>query len=173
VQLERAAKLTIAAAAAALLWAGEDSHGVLAHVAGTSAAEMARSRQAYAFLTHTRNFVAAEAQEVFDEELSSIVQHPCFEVAALPDDAVPQWSGSVSEAIREASRDKESDLCVDRRGIIMSHPDAAVRLQAAHGSVRYHALYMCSLWGQDPLPINLFEVLARVVSSTAVPRAQF
>ena len=43
-QLEPAAEATIAAAAAALLWCGEDTHGVLAHVAATTPLKMVSSR---------------------------------------------------------------------------------------------------------------------------------
>jgi hypothetical protein len=166
-QLQWAAEQTISAAAAALLWAGEDSHGVLAHVAGTTASEMVKSRQAYTVLARGRNFVAADAQEGFDEELSCIVQHPCFEVAALPAVAVPEWARRMSEAISEASRDKEPGWCSDSHGIVMRHPDAAIRDRALRGSVRYHALHTCGFWGQDPLPLNLIEVGARAVLSTA------
>ena len=166
-QLEQAAEQTIAAAGAALLWAGEDSHGVLAHVAGTSRAEMVKSRQSYAVLRHARNFVAAEAQEGFDEELSGIVLH--CEIAALPAGAVPQWELAVSEAMNEASGDKEAGWSSDGCGIVLPQPDAAVQRRAGRGSVRYHALYVCSLWGQDPLPLNQIEFLAQVVLNTALP----
>jgi hypothetical protein len=80
---------------------------------------------------------------------------------------VPQWSVTVSEAISEACDEKEAGWCSDGRGIILPHPDAAVQGRALHGSVRYRALLMCSLWGRDPLPLNQIEVFARAVLNIA------
>ncbi|WP_368834374.1 hypothetical protein [Mycobacterium intracellulare] len=172
-QLELAAEQTIAAAAAALLWAGPDSHGVLTHVASTSAAKMAESRRAYAFLAFAREFVEAEAQQDFDKELSSMIV--AFEVAALPATAVSSWAAALSEALNEACQHMRADSYSDSSGIVMPHPDAAVQRRSNEEFVNYLALQACNLWGRDPLPINLIEFSARAVSiSTATsPAARF
>lgn len=164
--LEQAAEQTIGAAAAALLWAGEDSYGVLAHVATTSAATMAQSRQAYTGLVWARGFLDAEAQQSFDAELHHMAQ--CMEVAALPASAVPSWAATISEALSEASHDMHADFYSDHRGIVMCHPDPARQQRSAAGYVKYQALLACNCWGQDPLPLTLIGALAHIVSvSTA------
>jgi hypothetical protein len=157
-QLERAAEQTIEAAAAALLWAGQDSRGVLEHVASASAAQMAQSRCAYALYQAARRDVAAEDRQTFDEDLSNYVLES-FEVAALPAPAVPQWTEAICVAMRKASDDKES----------------AVGLRALHGSVRYHALTVCSWWGRDPLLLEQIGTLSRIVllQTSPVPVDQF
>lgn len=156
-QLEQAAEQTIEVAAAAMLWAGQDSRGVLEHVARASAARMAQSRRGYAFLQSCRLNFAADEQRAFDESLSNIVLSTDFEVAALPAAAAPPWTEAVCAAMNEALD--------DNRDITMQRNDAAVRLRALHVSVRYHALMVCSYWGQDPLPINEIETGAQILSA--------
>ena len=103
-QLELAAEQTIEAAAAALLWTGEDSHGVLGRVAGASAARMAESRCAYALFRAARREVAAKDQQAFDEDLGNWVVAGSFEVAALPAVASPRWAESVAAALCRGRR---------------------------------------------------------------------
>jgi len=159
--LERAAEQTIAAAAAAVLWAGEDNHGVLAHVAAATAAKMAESRVGYAM-------VHASPPEGWDEEMTRGLLS-AFEEAALPADAVPAWTASVSAAMEEALQDRDSSTCIDDHGRRTQHADPATSLRAAHGLVRFQALWMCSMWGQEPLPFNLIEHGSHVMSYTALP----
>lgn len=172
-QLEQAAEQTIGAAAAALLWAGEDSYGVLAHVAATSAPTMVQSRQAYAVLASARDFLDSQVQQSFDDELHHMAQ--CMEVAGLPATAVPSWAMAVSAALGEANRDMDADSYSDHRGIVMCHPDPARRQRSAAGYVKYQALLACSCWGRDPLPLTLIEALAHIVSVSTgrSPAARF
>lgn len=160
-QLELAAEQTIEAAAAALLWTGEDSHGVLGRVAGASAARMAESRCAYALFRAARREVAAKDQQAFDEDLGKWVVAGSFDVAALPAVASPRWAESVAAALFEAA------------GLINSS-DSAVELRALKGSMRCTALTVCSYWGQDPLPpLQAMDIGARIVSVSAARLYQF
>jgi hypothetical protein len=152
-QLELAAAQTIEAATAALLWADQDSRGVLEHVAGASAARMAESRSAYAFIQAARREVAAEDQQAFDENLRNWMAVGSFEVADLPAPAVPAWTKSVTAAMAEAAG-----------WINRSAADSAGQPRALKGSMRCIALAVCSYWGQDPLPLNVIDVGARIVS---------
>jgi len=156
--LERAAEQTISAATAALLWDGEDRQGVLDHVAGTTVARMVVSRVGYSVV----------CPEGFDETLPPDLWS-AFEVAALPAAAAPAWAASVSAALADALQDSASGTRADWRGRIVPHSDATVRLRSVHGAARSRALWVCSLWGRDPLPLNLVENGARIVSYTALP----
>lgn len=147
--LMRAAEQTISAAAAAVLWTGDDSHGVLAHVAGATVEKMAGTRAGYTMA----------CQEGYGDKMLSPDLWSDFEVAALPAAATPAWAESISAALREAVADRGRT----------SHPDAAVRVRAMRGVNRSHALWVCSLWGQDLLPLNLIEYGAGLVSCTALP----
>lgn len=172
-QLEQAAEQTISAAAAALLWAGEDSYGVLSHVASVSAAAMAESRMAYAALAYVRDCLTTESQHNVDEELHGMM--PRFEIAALPATAAPSWAASVSKARDEALRDGHAADYSDGRGIIMCHPDTTLQKRAQAGHVKSYALQACLMWGRNPLPLNLIEFYARVVSTHTAgsPAARF
>lgn len=156
-QLELAAEQTIEAAAAALVWAGQDSYGVLEHVAGASVERMVESRCAYALFQMVRREVAAENRPAVDEDLRNWVAAGSFEVAALPAPAVPAWADAVREALCDA---------VDEGGeITMQRDDPEVRRRALHLSVRCHALRACSYWGWEPLPLNDIERAAQIVCS--------
>ena len=96
-QLEQAAEKTIACAAAAMLWAGEDRYGVLAHFAGCGAASLAECRYTYAGLCAARQRNSIDAAG-FAAEVSRV---EAVEFAALPGDAVPQWAAIVAQAERE------------------------------------------------------------------------
>jgi hypothetical protein len=160
-ELELAAEQTIEAAAAALLWTGPDSHGVLERVAGMSAARMAESRCAYALFRAARREVAAKDQQAFDEDLGNWVVAGSFEVAALPAAASPRWAESVAGALFES-------------GGLINSSDSAVELRALKGSMRCIALAVCSYWCTDrvrlrgaSLPALEFEAVALVPAPAA------
>jgi hypothetical protein len=160
-QLARAAEQTIEAAAAALLWAGQDSYGVLEHVAGASVERMAQSRCAYALFQTARREVAAEDRQAVEEDIRDWLAAGRFEVAALPAAASPRWAESVAAALVESA------------GLINSS-DSAVELRALKGSMRCIALTVCSYWGQDPLPpLQVMDIGARIVSVSAARLYQF
>ncbi|OBH20435.1 hypothetical protein [Mycolicibacter sinensis] len=170
-QLEAAAEQTIAAAAAAVLWAGEDSQGVLRHVAGLAAAQMAADRHAYTSIVELGRAAAptyAGAAEFAESFRLGHAASPFLELSVLPEGAAPQWSARVASALSDALADRDGDMYIDDRGCSVPHPDSAVR--AVHGSVRVYALLLCKLWGCDPLPFNQIEHLTHVVSYTALPR---
>lgn len=81
----------------------------------------------------------------------------CFEVAALPEPAVPAWADAVREALCDAG-DEGAEITMQR-------DDPEVRRRALHLSVRCHALRACSYWGWDPLPLNDIERVAQIVCS--------
>lgn len=171
-QLEVAAEQTIAAATAAVLWAGEDSQGVLRHVAGLVAARMAADRHAYTSIIERGRAAAptyAGAEEFAEGFRLTHAASPFFEPSVLPEGAAPQWFARVEAALSEAFDDREGGMCSVDRGCSVPHPDPAVRVRAVHGSVRYHALLLCTLWGCDPLPFTQIEHLTHVVSYTALP----
>lgn len=170
-QLERAAEQTIAAAAAAVLWAGEDSQGVLRHVAGLAAARMAADRHAYNSIIELGRAAAptyAGGAEFAESFRLGHAASPFLEPSVLPEGAAPQWSARVEAALSEAFDDRAGGMCSDDRGRSVSHPDPAVQVRSVHGSVRVYALLLCKLWGCDPLPFQI-EHLTHVVSYTALP----
>jgi hypothetical protein len=167
VQLELAAEQTIGAATAALLWAGQDNYSVLEHVAGASVGRMVESRCAYSLFQMIRREVPAEKWPAVDEDLNRWVAAGSFEVAALPEPAVPTWADAMRAALREAFGDQGPWDTSDPRN---SGPDdAAMWRRALHGSVRGHALSVCSWWGEDPLPLMQIETLSRIVSLQTCP----
>ncbi len=166
-QLELAAEQTIGAAAAALLWAGQDSYGVLEHVAGASVERMAESRCAYSIFQMIRREVAAEKQQAVDQDLRNWVAAGSFEVAALPAPAVPAWTDAVRAALHEAFIDQDPWRTNDPRN--PGPDDAAMRRRALHGSVRHHALSVCRWWGEDPVLLMQIETLSRIVSIQTCP----
>ncbi|ORA75237.1 hypothetical protein BST28_22120 [Mycolicibacter kumamotonensis] len=171
-QLEVAAEQTIAAATAAVLWAGEDSQGVLRHVAGLVAARMAADRHAYTSIIECGRTAApthAGAEEFAEGFRLTHAASPFLEPSVLPEGAAPQWFERVEAALNEALADQRADTYSDDRGRSVPHPDPAVRVRAVHGSVRVYALLLCKLWGCDPLPLRDIEHLAYVVSYTALP----
>ncbi|WP_125079714.1 hypothetical protein [Mycobacterium sp. P7213] len=171
-QLEVAAEQTIAAAAAAVLWAGEDSQGVLRHVAGLAAAQMSADRHAYTSIIELGRAAAptyAGAEEFAEGFRLTHAASPFLEPSVLPEGAAPQWFARVTSALSDALVDRDGYIYIDDRGRGVPHPDSAVRVRAVHGLVRYHALWLCSLWGQESLPFSLIEQGARIVSYTALP----
>jgi hypothetical protein len=164
-QLGRTAEQTIAAAASALLWAGADSYGVLEHVAGASAARMVESRCAYAlYETARRRDVAAVGEQALDEDLINFVAAGDFEVAALPARVVSQWTEAMRAALSEAFADREAGNFGNDPRNLTGRVDAAMSRRALHGSVRGHALSVCSWWGLDPVLVNEIETMSRIVS---------
>jgi hypothetical protein len=166
-ELELAAEQTIEAATAAFLWAGQDSYGVLEHVAGASVARMVEAHCAYALFRAARREVPTEDQRAFDEHFRNAVVFGGYEVAALPAPAVPQWAEALRAAMWEAID--------DNRDITMRHDDPAVRLRALQVFVRSQGLAMRSYWGRDPLPLNMIDSGAQIVCSqtSLVTSAQF
>jgi hypothetical protein len=175
-QLGQTAEETIEAAAAALLWAGPDSRGVLEHVAGASAWRMVESRCAYAlYETACRPDVAVVGQSAFDADLINFVTAGDFEVAALPAPGVPQWTEALHAAMSEAYDDRGSGFFRNGPRNRAGRLDAAAGTRALRGSVCCHALAECSWWGRDPVLINEIEAMSRIVSiqTFTVPIDQF
>lgn len=153
--LEQAAQATVAAAAAALLWAGQDSYGVLTHVAGLTPTAMVESRRSYDSCYALRKDFPAAEQPGFDHDLRNIVSSGGFERAALPTDVSCQWGNDVQAAIAEAHNED--------RQITFQSDDPVVRHHALRVYICLQALTMCSLWGQNPLPLNSIRTAAHVV----------
>ncbi|MDV3249562.1 hypothetical protein K7Z54_23455 [Mycobacterium avium subsp. hominissuis] len=131
-ELERAAEQTIAAAAAALLWAGEDSQGVLAHVAVADPQLMVGTRMVYERLAagRTTHDIIANLREEYRTTTT------LFEVAALPWLVAPEWASQVIRA-----------LPARRQGPYDPGSSAAQ-------SIMDNAIHACRQWGEDPLDIN-------------------
>lgn len=162
VGVEQAAEQTIAAAAAVLLWDGGDSAGVLAHVAGTTATRMAMSRRGY-------ELVCAVCPDGFvDDELLHALG--AFEVAALPAPAASDWARLMSVAMFDAMDDGESNTSAAIRARSMPYRHTAVAVRPAPGSARLQALWVCSLWRRNPLPVDLIERGSRLVSLALLPQ---
>lgn len=144
-ELEQAAEQTITAAAAALLWAGEDPGGVLAHVAATDPQLMMGTRLAYERMAAGRTTI--DIGRSLCEEYRTTTT--LFEVAALPSLVAPEWASQVNRA-----------LPVRRQG---PYDPAA---SAAQEIIEY-AIHACRQWGQDPLPIDRIMYWADAVSRAA------
>jgi hypothetical protein len=114
-----------------------------------------------------RREVPAEKWHGIDEDLYRWVAAGSFEVAALPAPAVPAWADAVRAALHEAFGDQEPWETSDPRSSGLD--DAAMWRRALHGSVRGHALSVCSWWGEDPLPLMQIETLSRIVSLQTCP----
>ena len=152
---EAAAEWTIGAAAAALLWCGEDSQGVLAHVAGSTPIKIAASRIAAA---GTKRAFPQFADMAFDEEVAS--QGESLDLWALPATAAPRWAARVRAALRDTQR----RLC-EAMWYGQNPSEAVVESEKR----KRGALHVISLWGVDFLPVELLrvaeiEATARVVT---------
>jgi hypothetical protein len=134
-RLAQAAEQTIAAAAAALLWAGEDSHGVLAHVAAADPWLMAGTRLVYERLAAetTLRDVVVRLGEEYRTTTTTI------EVAALPWLVSPGWTSRVSAALIHAPYDSGA--------------------RAAQSMV-HSALLACRQWSEDPLNLDRIKYWA-------------
>jgi hypothetical protein len=99
VAFEQAAEGTIAAAAAALLWCGEDGQGILAHVAGSTPTKMTSSRIAAAY---TKRAFPEYAEMPIDEDIANCSEN--LDLAALPATVAPQWAARVREAMSDTQR---------------------------------------------------------------------
>lgn len=153
--LELAAQDTVEAATSALLWAGQDSYVVLTHVAGLEPTAMVETRRGYDSCYALRNDFPAAEQPGFDRDLRNLVSSGGFEPAALPSDVAPQWANNVQAAISEAYNED--------RQITFQSDDPAVRYHALRVYIRLQALTTCSLWSQNPLPLNNIRTTAQVV----------
>lgn len=145
--LAHAAEQTIAAAAAALLWAGEDSHGVLAHVAAADPWVMVGTRLVYERLAaeSTVPDVVVRLREEYRTTTTTI------EVAALPWLVAPAWTSRVSAALSHA-----------RQPTAPYDPGA----RAAQATVS-SAILACRQWGEHPLNIDRIMYWARDVERCA------
>ena len=153
-QLEHAAEKTIACAASAMLWAGDDRYGVLAHFAGCRAASLAECRHTYIRLCAARQRNSIDERRFADK----ISRLEALEFAALPGDAVPQWDAIVEQAVRE------SRAAVSTEAASMWGPmDFASGAEA----VRFRGLYVCSLWSNERLLLNVLDHCATFTVQTA------
>jgi hypothetical protein len=154
VALEQAAEWTIAAAAAALLWCGEDGQGILAHVAGSTPTKMASSRIAAAY---TKRAFPEYAEIPLDEDIANCSES--LDLAALPATVAPQWAARV----REAMSDTQRRLCgATWYGGSPSEPVVESEKR------KRGALQIISMWGVDCLPTDLLCVDAIEATARAV-----
>jgi hypothetical protein len=156
--LELAAESTIAAAAAAMLWCGEDRHGVLAHIAGRSAWKMATSRRVQMYVVETHPECVGEC---YDDQ---VVQPSEFDMAAMPAWGARKWAARVAAAVCECER-KVGRLteASERRG---ESPLALGTLRCER--TKLAALQTIALWGRDPLPQEQIEAAARAVTTDGI-----
>jgi hypothetical protein len=87
----QAAEWTIAAAAAAVFWCGDDPHGVLVHGAADPVT-MACTRALYAQALSVKTLLPIASETLLRFVGSSAIG---VEVAALPESIAPQWAVSV------------------------------------------------------------------------------
>lgn len=177
-ELLDAAEVTIAAAAAALGWAGEDDSGVLEHVAAISPVVMAVSRYGYEM---DQRYAPHRLHEKSDR----------LEMAALPATAAPTWALAVDQASAAAAAEAHSPdlppwlvLSPARSSLLQPRPsglltervgpadDVCRRLRADCAFLRYLALRVCAMWGDDPLPLNDIRDLANDVAWSSGPRLE-
>lgn len=90
--LKAAAEMTVAAAAAALVWEGEDSYGVLKRVAGATAKRIVTARITAEVMAEVNTSVGFTAAEEDNRGGA---------VAGLPGWLAPRWAASVRAALGE------------------------------------------------------------------------
>jgi hypothetical protein len=147
-RLEPAAEATIAAAASAMLWCGEDRDGVLAHMGATTSRRIVSSRIFISAVSDEDSSYAAEfALDLFFRSRE-------FEPAALPASVVPHWAATVREAISDAKRRCLEAACWGGPALI----------DVAAETTKLWALTMTSMWGEDPLPVDAIETMARAIT---------
>ena len=156
--LEVAAEGMIAAAAAAMLWCGEDRHGVLAHIAGRSAWKMAMSRRVQMYVVETHPEAVGEP---YDDQVCEPSE---FDMAAMPAWGARKWAARVKAAVCECER-KVTGLTAacERSGY---SPLALTALR--NERTKLAALQTIALWGCDPLPQEQIEVAARAVTTDGI-----
>ena len=124
--LEMSAERTVAAAAAALMWCGEDSQGVLAHIAGRLAWKMALSRRIHMDLVErSRSSWGALGDQP--------VESADVDLTALPAWAARKWAARVHIAVSEAENEvsRLTDAC-ERTG---DHFLTSDRLRQGEGEI--------------------------------------
>ena len=149
---EAAAEWTIGAAAAALLWYGEDSQGVLAHVAGSAPTKMASSRIAAAA---TKRAFPEYADMGFDEDVASRSESL---------DVAPQWAARVREALSDTQHRLREAVWYGE-----SPSDAVVESEKR----KRGALRAISMWGVDFLPVDALRVDEIEATARAVTQEGF
>jgi len=152
--LEMSAERTVAAAAAALMWCGEDSQGVLAHIAGRLAWKMALSRRIH------MDLVDKQPELVGMPYGDQPVESADVDLTALPAWAARKWAARVHIAVSEAEYEvnRLTDAC-ERTGYHFLTSDRLCREKA-----KLAALQTIALWGADPL--NLEEIEAAAIGVT-------
>lgn len=158
--LERAAEWTIEAAAAALLWAGEDSYGVLAHVAAADPALMACTRHLYDEAVAAKELLPDMAQAA----LRGVSSFDGFEVAALPEAVAPQWAATVHDAWHASLRELDRGVFSEGvpPGVRAWRPEH--RAQHAREALKNYALWACTAWSREPLQFTVIQVVTRIVA---------
>jgi hypothetical protein len=156
---EAAAEWTIGAAAAAVLWCGEDSQGVLAHVAGSTPIKMASSRIAAA---DTKRAFPEYADMGFDEDVAS--RGESLDVAALPATVAPQWAERVREALSDIQHRLREAVWYGE-----SPSDEVVESEKR----KRGALRAISMWGVDFLPVDALRVDEIEATARAVTQEGF
>jgi hypothetical protein len=171
----QAAEWTIAAAAAAVFWCGDDPHGVLVHGAAADPVTMACTRALYAQALSVKTLLPIASETLLRFLGSSAIG---VEVAALPESIAPQWAVSVRNALWAAREEIDASITDDPRGVVIYQPSDPV--QHARVTARYHSLSACLLWGNDALweqelfPLYLFRTLTQAVFDIApAPRMAF
>jgi hypothetical protein len=142
-QLEPAAEATIADAAAALLWGGEDSRGVLARMTAATPSSMASSRLIISQVK-PQPFPAAE-----ENALGNAAK---LELAAIPASVAPVWAATVAAAVGDATRRAERAR------------ELGCWAEWSAEATKMHALVAIAQWGQDPLPLGNIKLLARAAT---------
>lgn len=156
--LEAAAEATIAAAAAALLWGGDDGHGVLAHIAGLTAWRMAASRQVHLYLVQT---APDHVGQPYDDQLAGPSAQFCL--AALPAWAARRWAARVSTAVGEA--EEKLDRLAGQCARIGCGARAVRKLHQE--KTKLTALQTIALWGRDGVDVQRIVATARLVTTDA------
>jgi hypothetical protein len=153
--LERAAAWTVEAAAAALLWAGEDTSGVLTYMAAADPAMMAFTRRMY-----YEAMTAQTLPNMTELALRVLITLDDVEVAALPASAAPQWARSVGEAWQTSRRQLKAVLFDE-----VSQDLANLNREL----LKFYALSACKFWGHEKLQIDSIGALASAVLGAEPP----
>jgi hypothetical protein len=160
--MQVAAERTIEAAAAALLWCGPDSRGVLAHIAGRSAWMMASARSVQISVVEAHPETFGECYD--DQAVKLAVEFPDFDLAAMPAWAAREWAAQVRAATAEAQHEigRLTDAYEPRVYGLLAQ-DRVLREK-----VKLAALQTIALWGNDPLNLEHIEAAASAVTTEGI-----
>jgi hypothetical protein len=166
VPLEEAAEWTIHATQAALSRAGEDDYGILENIAAASPLRMTQTRRACEKVMSigSRSLPAAAVRKILERLESDDV----FEVGALPEAVAPEWAATVREAWQATLQLTEQLFDV---GVAtgMSETRTEIAEKIAREIMKARALYLCTQWSRDPLPVALIKQCAQQVSAMHPP----